>query len=572
MADVPTKYLDIAIAYAREACADKQGKRFGKWVRLACARFLADLKRAKKKGCGFGFDDWHAWDACAFIEELPHIEGVWKNPDGSVQKSIVLHPSHVLFVVNLFGFRKLDGTRRFTSALFAVARKNAKSTLASGILLYCLCCENEPGPQVISAATTGSQARIIFNVAKAMVEKLATLRKAFTLDAFANAIVRYQVSGNLRPINAKASTQDGLNPSHVALDEIHAHKNHDLLNVITSAAGARSNPLFLYTTTEGYENPGPWGEIRYFVRQILLGIIEADHFLALLFAIDDEDDEFDPAVWIKANPLMTVNPHLAVAIAKDATEAKGMPGKAAEFKIKRCNRQSSGATAWVDLSLWKACDGPVDLDWLQAFPCYAAIDLSSTRDLTTARFVWRVEGRYYTWGRRWVPADAVTQRTQRGMVLYTAWIERGLIVRTEGNAVDYAVIEADLRADFARFNPKAIAFDSWNAQDLCNRLIADNYPMVQFIQGPKSYHPAMQELERAYTAGNLNHAGDPVLQWCAANVVPRYDQNLNMAPDKKRSPEKIDDMSALLMAVGVSLGAKDETSVYATRGLLEVDV
>jgi phage terminase large subunit-like protein len=553
MADVPTKYLDIAKAYALEAKADKKRKRFGKWVKLACERFLADLKRAGKKDCDFTFVEWHAWDVCDFIEKLPHIEGVWKNPDGSSQTKIVLHPAHIFFLVNLFGFRKRDGTRRFTSALFAVARKNAKSTLAAGILLYCLCCENEPGPQVISAATTGSQARIIFNVAKAMVDKLVELRDAFTLDAFANAIVRYEVSGNLRPINAKASTQDGLNPSHVALDEIHAHKNHDLLNVITSAAGARSNPLFLYTTTEGYENAGPWGETRYFARQVLERIIEADHFLALLYAIDDEDNEFDEDIWVKANPLMTVNPHLAVAIAKDAIEAKGMPGKVAEFKIKRCNRQSSAATAWIDLQRWMACNGEVNLDWLKDYPCCAGLDLSSTRDLTSSRFIWRVEGRYYTWGRRWVPKGAVEHRKQRGMVQYAGWITAGLMEQTEGDAVDYAVIETALREDFDRFKPRAIAFDSWNAQDICNRLVASEYPMVQFIQGPKSYHPAMQELERAYTSGLLNHGGDPVLQWCAANLVPRRDQNLNMAPDKKRSPEKIDDMSALLMGLGVLL-------------------
>ena len=85
--------------------------------------------------------------------------------------------------------------------------------------------------------------------------------------------------------------------------------------------------------------------------------------------------------------------------------------------------------------------------------------------------------------------------------------------------------------------------------------------MVQFIQGPKSYHPAMQELEKSYIAGNLVHGGDQVLQWCAANLVPRYDANMNMAPDKKRSPEKIDDMSALLMAIGVSLTPSDTITI-----------
>jgi len=72
----------------------------------------------------------------------------------------------------------------------------------------------------------------------------------------------------------------------------------------------------------------------------------------------------------------------------------------------------------------------------------------------------------------------------------------------------------------------------------------------------------MQALERAYIAGNLVHGGDQVLNWCASNIVARRDQNLNMAPDKKKSADKIDDMAALLMAFGVSQAATEEEAKY----------
>lgn len=541
-------YVAIALEYARAAVADKKGRRFGRLIRLGAQRFLDDLRRAKQKGAPFRFDEWHARDVCDFIEKLPHVEGKWATPE------IVLHPSHVFFLVNLFGFRNPDGTRRFTSALFAVARKNAKSTLAAAILLYCQCCENEEGAQIISAATTGSQARIIFNVAKRMAEKTADLREAFGLECWANAISRVETGASFKPINSKASTQDGLNPSHVGLDEIHAHKTPDLLNVLTSAAGARACPLWLYTTTEGYTNPGPWAEIRQFAKQLLEGILgeTADHFLAVFYAVDPEDSDFDEAAWHKANPLADVNPHLIAAIRKEAVEAKAMPSKLAEFQIKRLNRPASAANGFILLPKWKACDGAVDLDALRDVPCWGGLDLASTRDLTCFRLVWKVGDTLLTWGRRWVPEAAVAQRTERGTVPYAGWVAAGLLEQTEGEVTDYAVIEAAVLDARERFNVQAIGFDRWNATEVCSRLLAADVPLIEFVQGPKSYHPAMQALERAYIGGNLAHGGDPVLGWCASNLIARKDQNLNMAPDKKRSADKIDDMAALLMAIGVS--------------------
>ena len=485
-----------------------------------------------------------------------------------------LHPGHVFFVVNLFGFRLEDGTRRFTSALLCIGRKNAKSWLAAAILIYCQCCEDEPGAQIMSAATTGDQARKIFNPAKEIVNRTPDLREQFGLETFANAIVCWNTGSNFRPINAKASTQDGLNPSHVGLDEIHAHKTHDLLNVLRSASGARRNTLWLYATTEGYANSGPWPDLRQYAQQVLSGLIEADHFFFLIFAMDDEvgevgqpgyrpkDYEFDESKWVKSNPLIEVSKPLLIAIRKHAAEAKQMPGQMAEFQVKRCNRQAAGARSWLNIEMWKRCAGAVDLKALEGKDCWGGLDGAATTDLMAFRLVWRVEGMVYTWGRRWVPVDAVSQRTERGTVPYAAWVAAGLITQLPGNIIDYAMVEADILALVERFKPKSIGYDPWNIRDLVNRLKAKIPPRVmpdgkaqsileEFRQGPKSYHPAMTEMERLYLAGNFRHGGDPVLNWCTSNVVPRRDENMNMAPDRKRSADKIDDACALFMAIGM---------------------
>lgn len=549
-------YVQIAREYALAATRDKKRRRHGRLIRQAARRYLDDLKRAKKQDCKFIFEPGYAEHACEFIEMLPHVEGVWDPP------TIVLDPSQVFFVVQLFGFRQRANPmrRRFTSALLAVARKFGKSTLAGAIMLYCYCWEEEPGAQLISAATTFDQAKIIWNISRQMVDKTPDLREAFGLETWAKSISRAETGASFKPLHAKASTQDGLNPSHTSLDEIHAHKTPDLLNVLQSAAGARSNPLWLFTTTEGYTNPGPWADIRHFAKQLLSGVIrekDGDHYLAVFFAVDEDDEEFDENAWVKANPLIHTNPNLLEAIRKEAVEAKHMPSKLAEFRIKRLNRPASAADGWIDLQKWQACDGEVDLDWLRQYPCYGGLDLASTSDLTSFRLVWLVDGIYYTHAWRWVPDAAVAQRTERGTVPYQSWVEEGLLLQTEGNVTDYAVIESCIREQHEKFNIVSLAYDRWNATEMVGRLVDDNLPMLEFVQGTKSYHPAMQSLEVAYMSGKIAHGGDPILNWCASNLVARRDQNLNMAPDKRKSADKIDDMCSFLMAVGVAQTAEE---------------
>lgn len=552
--DAPRNYTALAVEYAKDATADDASEWAGEWLRLAARRFLDDLKRSQLPDPPFYFSARRATTACKFIESLPHVEGQWHDAN------IVLQQGQIFFVVQLFGFRDKNGRRRFTEALLSVARKNGKSTLAAAILLVCLCLESEQGAQLLSAATTGQQARIVWTIAKRMVERTPDLRNTFDVEPFANAIARPQIGGIFRPVNAKASTQDGLNPSHCCLDEIHAHRTHDLLNVLRSSAGARQNPLWLYTTTEGYETPGPWPELRNYARQVLLGNFDADHFLAVMWALDDTDDEFDETRWIKANPMMPSMPMMLPELRKLAQNSKAMPGTHSEFRIKRLNLPASAVGAWVNLPAWKQCAGNVDEDALRGAPCWAAFDLATTMDMSAWALLWLHHGLWYSRVRYWCPEAQVTLRTDRRSAPYGGWVAGGFVQATTGNVIDYGIIQTAIEKDCAEFSPIKIVYDPWNATQLVTNLMDGGLELEAFIQGPRSYHPAMQAFEIAYTSGNFRHPNNPVLTWNASNVVARYDINMNMAPDRKRSADKIDGMCALLMAFGAAAKYQEDGS------------
>jgi phage terminase large subunit-like protein len=269
---------------------------------------------------------------------------------------------------------------------------------------------------------------------------------------------------------------------------------------------------------------------------------------------------------------MDVNPLILKEARKLAIEAKNMPGTLAEFRIKRLNRRSSSATSWTNLTKWRRCAGIFDLDHLGGAKCWAALDLASTTDMVAWRLLWLVDEIYYTWGRFWVPSEAVAHRTERKSVNYAGWVQAGFVSQTEGATIDYDVVERDVLADIRRFDPTMIAYDPWNASQLINNLVEEGVPaatpddpigLTQFIQGPKSYSPAMKLCETAYLNDKLRHGGDPVLTWHMANVVPRYDVNMNVAPNKLKSPDKIDGACALFMCFGcAAVPEEDDGSDY----------
>lgn len=570
-----SRWIDVADRYAREAIADKAGKKFCKWVRLAAQRFLDDIKAAQKSTCAFYLCPNESDKVCNFFQLLPHIEGRWATP------TITLEPWQVFLLVNIFGFRRKDtGVRRFTEVYVEVARKNAKSVFGAGVGLYCLLEENEVGPQIKTAATTGDQARIVFDVMKKMVERLPYMRQAYNVEPLANIIACYKNGGTAKPINAKASTQDGLNPHCNIIDELHAHKTRELFDVLHSAQGARSNPLNLMITTAGVNSYGVCFEQRTYLTKILQKIIPADHYFGIIYTLDGyddptatkKDDPLDPANWVKANPNYGVS-IFTEKMRTDSIDAQQSSEKMAEFKTKRLNIWVTAKNGYIDAMKWAANKTPIDLDALEGVPCWGAFDLSSVSDLTAFRLVWQVGDRIKTWGRFYLPESTIAQRTEKNGIPYRTWVDQGHIIATPGQTVDYEYIEEDIKAARLRFNIQNIAFDEWNSNYICTRLDKEGVPLVQFIQGTKSFNGPMREIERMYLNGKLDHGCDPVLTWNASNVVARKDVNNNYAPDKKHSFEKIDGFVALAMAVGIMIRNDDETegpSVYETRGLAAV--
>ncbi len=552
-------YVDDVLGGRRVEC---------RWVRLACERHRRDLDGAA--GRGLYFDQQAAKLVLVFFGLLRHSKGEWAG------RPVELQPWQQFHLWNLFGWKREDGTRRFRISYLEVGRKNGKSTMGAGVGLYLQAADGEPGAEIYTAATKRDQARIVHQEAVRMVKQSPALGRE--LRVFKDNIHSERSFSKFEPLGRDSGTLDGLNVHGAIVDELHAHPNGDVWDVLQTATGARRQPLLYAVTTAGSDRQSLCWQFHDYTEKVLLGVLQDDAWHGMIFTLDRDaegmlDDWEVEGNWYKSNPNLGVSKKLE-DLRDKARVAKGMPARLNGFLQKELNIWTQASTRWIDPEAWQACNsGVIDEEQLAGRECWGGLDLSSTMDLSALVWVFPPapdgQGGYDLLCRLWMPEENVLERVKRDRVPYDVWIRQGWICTTPGNVIDYDFILNQVRADMARFRVRELAFDPWNATSTSNKLIDEGANLVEFRQGFVSMNPAMKSLEVAVAQRRLNHGGNPPLAWMADNLVATSDPAGNLKPDKSKSTEKIDGMISLLMGYHRAVLAKGGVveSVYVKRGL-----
>lgn len=511
------------------------------------------------------YDKKKADHAVAFIQNLKHTKGKW---DG---KPFFLLPWQEQIVRDIFGIVNPEGKRQFRSAYIEIPKKNGKSELAAAIALYLLYGDGEASAEVYSCANDRSQASIVFDVAKRMVEKSPALMKRSKIAAATKRIVNYRNAGFYQVLSAETGTKHGLNISGLVFDEIHAQPNRKLYDVMTKGSGdAREQPLFFIITTAGTDKESICYELHTKALDIMNGR-KIDHsFYPVIYGLSDEDDWNDEANWYKANPSLGYT--ISIDRVRDAyRDALENPAEENVFKQLRLNIWTNSTVVWIPEHIYERGNLPINPAELEGRDCYAGLDLSSTSDITALVLVFppRTENeKYIVLPFFWLPEETLELRCRRDHVLYDVWQRQGYILTTEGNVIHYGFIERFIERLGEKYHIIEIAYDRWNATQMVQNLEDMGFTMVPFGQGFKDMSPPSKELYKLLMEGNINHGGNPVLKWMAQNVVMRQDPAGNIKPDKERSVEKIDGIVALIMGLDRCIRSAPATSVYDERGIL----
>ena len=298
----------------------------GRLVRLACERHLRDLETAAERGLV-----WRP-DLAAKVERFFRL---LRLPDGAAAgKPFILQPWQQFVIGSLFGWLRLDGTRRFRYAYVSVARANGKSPMAAGVGLYGLMADGESGAQVYSAATTRDQAKVIFGDADHMRERSPGFSERIVKTV--NNLAYLPTGSYFRPLSAEAKTMDGLRVHMALVDEIHEHPNGDVLSKLRTGMKS-SQPLLFMITTAGFDRLTVcWEEDDNSVR-VLEQLIDNDAYFAYVARPDEDDEWTDEACWPKANPSLGVTVRIDT-LREECELAKQIPGQQNPFKRLRLNQ------------------------------------------------------------------------------------------------------------------------------------------------------------------------------------------------------------------------------------------
>lgn len=526
----------------------------------------------------------HGERAVRFLRSLRHPKSILPG------RAFSLDPWQERIVRRIYGPRHENGTRIVNTVALLLPRGNRKTSLAAALaLLHTIGPERRPGGEAIFAAADRKQAGIGFREAAGIIREDKRLVSAVNIYDAHNApkkLLYRKEASYLEVISGDGGPQHGRTPGFVLADEIHIWKGRDLWEALTTGLEKIDDSLLVVASTAGRGQDNLAWEFFDDARNVARGVVDDPSILPILFEADRRDDWEDEALWHRVNPGLQHGYPSLEGFRRHAKRSQRSVGDRQSFKQLKLNIWLDASTdPFVDMDIYDQGKRDYDLEALRDEPCWLAVDLSSTTDLSVIVACWRTADGYFV--RPWFfcpdqaieaqggddfteSDDGISTREAYSGAAYQAWAEAGLITPTVGTVIDYLEIEARIIDLCEEFNVQEIAFDPHMARQVQPKILEMGLPAVDFRQVPSLMMPAIKELERAILGGEFHHGANPVLRHCFANVVvKRNDLGHVVKFTKSRKWLSID--GAVAAAMAVARASANQSTGFASAELFTED-
>jgi phage terminase large subunit-like protein len=175
-----------------------------------------------------------------------------------------------------------------------MARKSAKSVLASIIALYELQREDDHGGQVFVASARAATAMIVFSKARDLVKQNELMADTFGFESHGELIEHVPTNSALGYLSGDNRTDsskfDGLSCSAYIIDETHLiPASAGLISSLSLSTQSRRNSLGVEITTAGFKPDSRAHETHEITKRIASGHLRDDTLFCLYYGLDNAD-------------------------------------------------------------------------------------------------------------------------------------------------------------------------------------------------------------------------------------------------------------------------------------------
>lgn len=525
-----------------------------------------------------------------FLRRIPHTKGELAAQRLTLGDSWL--PWQEKLTRHLFGTLDEYGRRRYTTVYVEMPKKTGKSTYSAALALYLLAMDDEYGGEVYSAAYNEKQAKVVWNIAREMVDKfdprlpvgrdgqpvrLFLGREIDTRKAYQNMIECPRLGATYEPLSKGERGKHGFNPSAVIFDELHEQPDRAMFDTIRDSMGARAQPLLFCITNAGVDRESVCYMQREYAMRVNAGEIDDPTFLGLIYGAPEDADWTEPEVWRKAHPGLGVTvPESKVATLCE--QAKAQPTAQNTFKRWQLSIWTQQVTRWIDPARWDAARERIDWSDMEGARCYGGLDIGSVSDLTAWVIAFPdaddpelVRLKCVAW----CPEEQLWDRKNIYREQYQAWQRDGWLKTTPGKVIDHTAVKRQIVEDAETFGLVDMWVDTaFNSHQLVVELGRDHD--IACAGGRTTYQQMTapcDEFERRLLLDppKLRHDGNPVLAWAVANVALKSPDPDRKRPVKDTESAKIDPVIAVLGALDRCMRHEEPEggpSKYETEDLL----
>ena len=476
------------------------------------------------------------------------------------------------FVASIFGANDPDtGNQLIAEFFLCISKKNAKSTLAAGIMMTALITGWREEEELLILAPTIEVAGNSFKPAAAMVRADPELDAMFHVQDHSRTITHRVNRSSLKVVAAETDTVSGKKSGRVLIDELWIFGKRPgadaMLREATGGMISRPEGFVVYLTTQSDAPPaGVFKDKLDYARDVRDGKIVDRRFLPVIYEFPkklmDNQGYLQPANFYITNPNMGrsvsqdwLDREMGKELAKDASTRATFLAKHLNVEIGmnlRSNRWP-GADYWA-----KRAEKTLTLEAIleRSEVVVVGLDGGGADDLFGVAVVGRdaKSKDWLAWHHAWCHSGVLERRKSIAPRLRDFEVEGSLTI--VGDELDDIRQIVELIQDIDQRRLLAsVAADPAGLGEMIDALAdidvtPDNGKLIGAPQGWALMN-AIKTTERKLINGTMKHDGSALMAWCVSNIKIEPTATGIRATKQNAGDLKIDPAMALFDAVTV---------------------